>query len=125
MYRTIRINLPDDVAPLIYLSWVAARIYNKTVSLIRKVHKKKGFWLSKGAIQKYLRLKGYPLHSQTIQALVDGYFDSLKSYFKQGGDNKRPRSSVSPAKRQASVSEANISNFKVPFNTFQRICNQN
>lgn len=54
-----RINLPDDIEPLAYLCWVAARIYNKTVSLIRKVHKKKGFWLSKGSIQKYLRLKGY------------------------------------------------------------------
>jgi len=52
MYRTIRINLPTDEEPLAYLSWVAARAYNKTVSLIHKIHDKKGFWLSKVAVQR-------------------------------------------------------------------------
>ena len=91
MYRTIRINLPKEYNQLlIALSLVAGRVYSKTVSLIRKTHKKKGFWLSIGAIKKFLRLKNYPLHSQTVQALIESYFDSLKSFFKQNSENKHP-----------------------------------
>ena len=36
MYRSIRINLVDNVEALGYLCWVAARVYNKALSLIRK-----------------------------------------------------------------------------------------
>ena len=60
----------------------AGRAYSKVVSLMRKVKRKKGFWLSQGAVQKYMRLKGYNLHSQTLQAIIQSYFDSLKSYFR-------------------------------------------
>ena len=98
MYRTIRLNLPKD-SRIKQISRTAGRVYSKTVSLIRKTHKKKGFWLSKGDAQKYLRVRMYPLHSQTanpnrrlpdvsgqvrltVQALTDNYFDALKSYFK-------------------------------------------
>ncbi len=91
MYRTIRINLPKEYNQLLMtLALIAGRIYSKTVSLIRKVHKKKRVWLSIGAVQKYLRLRNYPLHSQTMQALVEQYFDNLKSFFGQSGDKKRP-----------------------------------
>ena len=68
--------------------------YCKIVSLMRKVHKRKGFWLSQGAVQKYMRLKGYPLHSQTVQAIIQVYFDSLKGYFrvvKSNPDAKPPK----------------------------------
>ena len=64
------------------------------VSLMRKVKRKKGFWLSQGAVQKYMRLKGYNLHSQTLQAIIQSYFDSLKSYFrvsKSNPDAKPPK----------------------------------
>jgi len=91
MYRTIRINIPKEYNQLLLvLSLIAGRVYSKTVSLIRKIHERKGFWLSKNAVQKYLRLKDYSLHSQTVQALVDQYFNSLKSFFNQSGENKRP-----------------------------------
>lgn len=92
MYRAIRINLPNN-PQLKHLSRIAGRVYSKTISLIRKTHEKKGFWLSKGAVQKYLRLKSYPLHSQTVQALTDNYFDALISYFKlrnNGDENAKP-----------------------------------
>lgn len=59
----------------------SGRCYSKVVSLVRKTHKQKGFWLSKGGVQKYLRHKDYALHSQSIQACADSYFDSLKSFF--------------------------------------------
>ena len=42
----------------------SGRVYCKVVSLLWKVKRKKGFWLSQGAVQKYMRLRGYNLHSQ-------------------------------------------------------------
>ena len=60
----------------------SGRCYSKVGSLVRKTHAKKGFWLSKGGVQKYLRHRGYALHSQSIQACADSYFDALDSYFK-------------------------------------------
>ena len=52
--------------------------YSKVISLVRKTKQHKGFWLSKGAVQKYMRHKEYALHSQSVQACSDSYFDSLK-----------------------------------------------
>ena len=72
----------------------SGRCYSKTVSLVRKTHAKKGFWLSKNDVQKYLRHRGYALHSQSIQACVDSYFDALASYFqvrKVNPDAKPPK----------------------------------
>lgn len=63
------------------LSRESGRCYSKVVSLVRKTKSKKGFWVSKGAVQKYLRHKDYALHSQSIQACADSYFDALKAYF--------------------------------------------
>ena len=78
MYRTIRINIPTEYNQLLLiLSLIAGRVYSKTVSLIRKIHERKGFWLSKNAIQKYLRLKDYSLHSQTVQALFAALTDDF------------------------------------------------
>ena len=58
---------------------------------MRKVKGKKGFWLSQGGVQKYMRLKGYNLHSQTLQAIIQSYFDSLKSYFRvQSNPDAKP-----------------------------------
>lgn len=72
----------------------SGRCYSKVVSLVRKTHQRKGFWLSKGAMQKYLRLRGYALHSQSVQACVDSYFDALSSYRqvkKSNPDAKPPK----------------------------------
>lgn len=63
------------------LARASGRCYSKVVSLVRKTHKQKGFWLSKVSVQKYLRHKDYALHSQSIQACADSYFDCLKSFF--------------------------------------------
>jgi len=92
MYRAIRINLPKN-PKVKQISRIAGCVYSKTVSLIRKTHEKKGFWLQKGNVQKYLRLKSYPLHSQTVQSLTDNYFDALISYFKlrnNSAENAKP-----------------------------------
>ena len=70
----------------------SGRCYSKVVSLVRKTHDKKEIWLSKGAVQKCLRLRGYALHSQSVQACVDSYFDALSSYrqVKKSNPNAKP-----------------------------------
>ena len=76
------------------LARASGRCYSKVVSLVRKTFQRKRFWLSKGWVQKYLRHKAYPLHSQSIQACADAYFDSLKSFFevrKSNTEAKPPR----------------------------------
>ena len=72
----------------------SGRCYSKIVSLVRKTKDKKDFWISKGAVQKYMRHRKYRLHSQSIQACADSYFDSLKSFFevrKSEPDAKPPK----------------------------------
>jgi putative transposase len=93
MYTTKKVKA-SKTPKLDILASEAGRAYSKVVSLMRKVKRKKGFWLSQGAVQKYMRLKGYNLHSQTLQAIIQSYFDSLKSYFrvsKSNPDAKPPK----------------------------------
>ena len=81
MYTTKKIKV-SPTSELDILATESGLVCSKVVALIRKVNRKKGFWLSQGAVQKYMRLRGYNLHSQTIQAIIESYFDSLKSYFR-------------------------------------------
>ena len=93
MYTTKKVKC-DKTPELDVLASESGRVYSKVVSLIRKVKRNKGFWLSQGSVQKYMRLRGYNLHSQTIQAIIQAYFDSLKSYFqvvKKNPDAKPPK----------------------------------
>ena len=77
------------------LAHASGRCYSKVVSLVRKTHKKKGVWLSKNTVQKYMRHKDYQLHSQSVQACADSYFDALKSYF----EVKKSEPEAKPPKR--------------------------
>ena len=93
MYTTKKVKA-KPTPELDALASEAGRVYSKVVSLIRKIKRKKGFWLSEKAVKKYMRLRGYQLHSQTIQAIIESYFDSLKSYFqsvKKNPDAKPPK----------------------------------
>ena len=93
MYTTKKVKCAKT-PELDMLAHESGRVYCKVVSLLWKVKRKKGFWLSQGAVQKYMRLRGYNLHSQTIQAIIQSYFDSLKSYFgavKSNPDAKPPK----------------------------------
>ena len=93
MYTTKKLKY-DRTLELDALADEAGRVYSKVVSLIRKIKGKKGFWLSEQSVKKYMRLRGYNLHSQTIQAIIESYFDSLKSYFqvvKSNPDAKPPK----------------------------------
>ena len=93
MYTTKKIKV-SPTPELDALARESGGCYSKVVSLVRKVSRKKGFWLSQGAVQKYMRLRGYNLHSQTIQSIIQSYFDSLKSYCRvvqSNPDAKPPR----------------------------------
>ena len=93
MYTTKKIKV-SPTPELDALARESGGCYSKVVSLVRKVNRKKGFWLSQGAVQKYMRLRGYNLHSQTIQSIIQSYFDSLKSYCRvvqSNPDAKPPR----------------------------------
>ena len=81
MYTTKKVKI-EPTPELDTLAREAGRVYCKVVPLIGKVRKNKGFWLSQGVVQRYMRLRGYSLHSQTVQAIIQSYFDSLKSYFR-------------------------------------------
>ena len=93
MYTTTTIK-HHRTAFLDALARESGRCYSKVGSLVRKTHAKKGFWLSKGGVQKYMRHRGFALHSQSIQACADSYFDALDSYFqvrKVNPDAKPPK----------------------------------
>ena len=80
MYTTKKVKV-KPTPELDALTIEAGRVYSKVISLIHKIKRKKGFWLSEKSIRNYMRLRGYNLHSQTIQAIIGSYFDALKSYF--------------------------------------------
>ena len=80
-YRTYIIAKEQPNACLDAINRLGGRIYSKTVSLVRKVHAEKDFWLSKGAVKKYLKFKDYPCQAHSVQAIIDDYFGALKSYF--------------------------------------------
>ena len=82
-YRTYIIAKKPKSDPLDELNRLGGRIYSKTVSLMRKTHETKGFWLSQGGAKKYLKFKESPCHAHSVQAIIDDYYGALKSYHKR------------------------------------------
>ena len=80
-YRTYIIAKHAPTDELDALNHLGGRIYSKTVSLVRKTHRKKGLWLSQVDAKKYLKFKEYPCHAHSVQAIIDDYYGALKSYF--------------------------------------------
>ena len=67
------------------LNKTAARIYNKTISFIRKMKEKHDSWVSLGTVKKYiLRWSDgkIDIHVHSKYAMVEQYFQALNSYFK-------------------------------------------
>ena len=58
MYTTKKVKV-NPTPELDALALEAGRVYSKVVSLIRKIKRKKGFWLSEKSVKKYMRLRGY------------------------------------------------------------------
>lgn len=82
--RTYKIPIPKELYPLCFeLNKTAARIYNKTMSLVKKVKNKKGFWLSPNNAQKYILRWAWNIniHTHSKQAMIQQYFQALDGYF--------------------------------------------
>jgi len=82
--RTYKVPVPVELYPLCSeLNRIAARIYNKTMSLVKKIKNKKGFWLSPNTAQKYILRwsSAIDIHTHSKQAMVQLYFQALNSYF--------------------------------------------
>jgi len=82
--RTYKVPVPAELYDLCSeLNKIAARIYNKTMSLVKKIKSKKGFWLSPAAAQKYILCwaNAVNIHTHSKQAMVQQYFQALGSYF--------------------------------------------
>lgn len=76
--------MPAELYPLcLVLNKTAARIYNKTMSLVKKIKHRKGFWLSPNSAQKYILRWAHSIniHTHSKQAIVQQYFQALDSYF--------------------------------------------
>jgi len=82
--RTYKVAVPKELYPLCAeLNKTAARIYNKTMSLVKKIKYKKGFWLSPNNTQKYILRWACSInvHTHSKQAIIQQYFQALDSYF--------------------------------------------
>ncbi|MEM2057927.1 MAG: transposase, partial [Thermoproteota archaeon] len=93
--KTYFIHVPRDLYPKCEkLSRIAGRIYSKTVSFVRKMHRRKGFWPSEGTTQKYILrwAGGIGIHTHSKQALVQEYFEALRSYF----ENRKQNTNAKP-----------------------------
>jgi len=75
------------------LSRLSGRIYSKTVSTIFKLKENKDIWLSKGDMEKLIKLYAseFGMHSQTKQGIVQQYFNNLKSFFKSKDKADNPK----------------------------------
>ena len=92
---TIKIPVPQKLNKTAdKLNRNAARVYSKTLSFVRKIYQKKGFWLSQNTVQRYILRWGadIPLHTHSKQAMVQQYFNALKSYFIARIEQKRQTS---------------------------------
>ena len=91
-YRTYIVATAKPTAALDAINRLGGRIYSKTVSLAFRTHDKKGFWLSDAGLKKYLKFKGYPCHSHSVQALIDDYCGARRSFFanRKSNPNAKP-----------------------------------
>ena len=94
IYKTYILPIrPQDQPHARSLSRSAGRIYSKTVSTVKKIHRRKGIWLSEGILKRYIALfaEDMPLHSQSKQAAVEEYYQNLMSYFRARSTSEEAR----------------------------------
>ncbi|MYA70700.1 IS200/IS605 family element transposase accessory protein TnpB [Candidatus Poribacteria bacterium] len=86
-YLTYIIATAKPTEQLDRINRLGGQIYSQTLSLAFKTHRRKGFWLSDGGLKAYLKFKGYPCHSHSVQAIVDDYCGARRSYFANAKTN--------------------------------------
>ena len=92
---TIKIPVPSRLNQIAtQLNRGSGRIYSKTLSFVKKIHRKKSLWLSQNTVQKYILrwATDIPMHTHSKQAMVQQYFNALKGYFaaKKSNEDAKP-----------------------------------
>lgn len=73
------------------LSLQCGKVYSNALITFWRIQRKKGIWLSKYAMQRLIKREG--IHSQTAQACIDSFYNSLKTWRalrKSGNKTARP-----------------------------------
>ena len=86
-YRSYVIGTVKPTEQLDAINRLGGQIYSKTLSLAFKTHRRKGFWLSDGALKAYLKFKRYPCQAHSVQAVIDDYCGARRSYFANAKTN--------------------------------------
>jgi len=84
MYTTRRIKI-GKTERLDELAHEAGQVYSAVVVLFWRVIRHNRHWLSKYAMMKLIR--GLNLHSQTVQAIIDTFYESLASWHARRNTN--------------------------------------
>jgi putative transposase len=60
------------------LSQESAKVWNFTRNFFWRTYRKKGIWLSEGAMKRYIKQR-FALHSDSVQAIVEKFYSNLDS----------------------------------------------
>jgi len=72
------------------LSQESAHIWNTVKNFFWRTYRKKGIWLSESAMKRYITGQ-FALHSQSIQAVIEKFYDNLKATRSLRKDNPNIR----------------------------------
>ena len=88
-YITRQLKL-GNTAQLRKLSLECGTTYSLIVTTFWRVYRNKNHWLSSNAMQKII--KNNNLHSQTVQGIIQSFYEALKSWssLREGNQNARP-----------------------------------
>ena len=77
--RQVRLNLNDkQFSYCQQLSQESAKVWNTAKNFFWRAYRKKGIWLSESDMKRYIASR-FSLHSQSTQAVVEKFYDNLKS----------------------------------------------
>ena len=77
LYITRRTKL-KTTEYLQFLAHEAGKVYSRCLVLFKRYLRKKGIWVSKNNMQKLIRNNN--LHSQTVQGIIDKFYENIKSW---------------------------------------------
>ncbi len=77
--RQVRLNIKDkQFKHCQQLSQELAKVWNATKNFFWRTYRKKGIWLSEGAMKRYIKQR-FALHSDSVQAVIEKFYANLKS----------------------------------------------
>ena len=77
--RQVRLNIKDkQFKHCQQLSQESAKVWNAAKNFFWRTYRKKGIWLSEGAMKRYIKQR-FALHSDSVQAVIEKFYANLKS----------------------------------------------